>query len=227
MGRTKIFIFSTFSLINVGFISGCFYTYSADSWKYFFNLSLINLTMSSIYLLMRLYFEIMDYLQKPTCPKNRNFWYHHYYKYNFILSFSLLIVFWILCALGKEVMTPGDSWEYIAISIYLQGILCILIVCDVFLNKRKPSENQKIDYIIIGTSLFFYHLALYLFKYFFDFTVYPFLNIMNLRHLLVLFIITGLINFNIHQFYHYLIDSKTKINEVLSTNYKDIGYTDC
>jgi hypothetical protein len=227
MGKTKIFIFSTFSLINIGFISGSFYTFSPHIWKYFCYLSLINLTISTIYLATRLYFEVMDYKQKPTSPKIRNFWYHHYYKYNFILSLSIIIVYWTLCALGKEIMIIGNSWEYIITSVYLQGILCILIVADIFFDDRKATENHKFDYWLIWISLFIYHSALYLCKYFFDYAVYPFLNIMNIRHIIVLFIFTGLVSFNIHQLYHCLLNRKSKIKEAVTSNYKDIEPANC
>jgi len=210
MGLPQIIIYSIISLINLGIFIGCLIHYYPYIFKYFCYLTLINLTLSTIYLVARVYIELSERNGNTIKEEIKHFWHHHYYKYNFITSFSIMIVYWVLCSLGDDIMFPGDTWEYLAISIYLHGILCIVIFADLFIGDHKHTDNHKFDFFLIGGFLLVYYVLLYFCKYWIEFMVYPFLIIMNFQQILVLFVMITLINFNVHQLYHFLLDKKHK-----------------
>jgi len=213
MGLATIIVYSLLAVVNLYFITTCFLSCAPYIWQYFCYLTLVNLMLSTIYLLARVYIETIEHiLKKEIHNGTKHFWYSHYYKYNFVINLDVFCVYWMLCLLGKDIMAIGDTLQFVLTSIYMHGVLCLVIFCDIFMCERSDTNCRHLDFKLLAVFILAYCIMLSLSKYVFDFYVYPFMNIMNFQQTIVLYILIALFSFNMYQLYHYILSKTIKEN---------------
>ncbi len=204
----KIIFYSALTLINMILLIIIAYFLS---WKAIFFLTVINMVITTVYLIASNYFDItLHFLKKGVNDEILRFWRDYYFKYAYIISQVVFVLFWTLCFLGENFMIVGESTLQIVGSFYAHGIICHVMTLDLYITEHKFSNDQvKVDVIIIFVLLLIYTTMQLISKYVIGINIYPFLEILNLSQLSILYILTFFISFNIYQLYIHLVTNKT------------------
>jgi hypothetical protein len=190
------------------------------TWKSIFFLTVINLVLTTVYLIVSNYFDItLHYLKKEVSDEILRFWRDHYFKYAYIVSQVVFVIYWTLCFLGENFMILGENTFQIVGSFYAHGIICQVMTIDLYITDHKFSNDHvKVDVIIIVVMLIIYTTMQLISKYVIGINIYPFLEILNLSQLSILYILTYFISFNIYQLYIHLVTNKNK-HKIVNNNY--------
>lgn len=200
----KIIFYSGLTIINVILLIIAIYILN---WRAIFFLTLINLVSTTVYLIMSNYFDFtLYYRKKQINDKTLRFWRDIYFKYSYILSQIVFVLFWMLSILGENFMILGETVFQVIASIYAHGIICQIMTLDLFITEHRHSNDQvKVDIIIFVILLFIYTVMQIISKYAIGFNIYPFLELLNLSQLSIFYILTYFISLNIYQLYIHLV----------------------
>ena len=200
----KIILYCIISIMNIGSLIKVFFIFN---WKMFFYLTIINTFIITIYLISSVYIDIMTHFVEKTVP-TLSFWRDYYFKFAFIISQVVFLGYWSLCLLGKNFMPLGGTTELIIFMIYIHGVVCEIMVLDVFISNHNYIENTIIDVIIISIVMATYILMQLISKYFLDFNVYPYLKLFSSIQLIIFYLLSYMISLNLYQLYISLIKCK-------------------
>ena len=202
----KIILYCIISILNIGSLIKVFFILN---WKILFFLTIINAFITTIYLIASIYLDIMvHFIKKPV--QNFSFWRDQYFKFAFVISQFVFFGYWSLCLLGNNFMPIGDTTEKIILTIYAHGVVCELMILDLFISDHNYEENTSKDIIIISIIMFTYISMQVISKHFLDFNVYPYLKLLSGIQLAIFYLLSYLLSLNLYQLYLYLLKLKNR-----------------
>jgi len=184
---------------------------AAVTWAAFFYLTVINLTVTTVYLTAIMYLEFASIRSLEVSQKAVEFWKDHYFKYAFVLSELVFCLFWGLVLLGDNFMTWPHSILSKLITIYVHGIICMLMLLEVFITPHKYNESHKTrDLVIIVVCLVSYILIQIVATEVVKYIIYPYLKWISGMQLTVMNLLITWLTLNLYQFYIYLLKYKNQ-----------------
>ena len=219
MENKKHIIYYIVILLNVICLSLTIYYMFPNIIRVFSFLTLISLTLDTIYLAGLIRFERQGDHSSQSYRKFMDV----FFKYTFILSFTVFISFWALLAAGPTFVKVADNPIAWSICIWTHFGVNWVIFADVFISDHQKEKNFKRDMIVSLTLTIIYITWIIVAVKKFDFKIYPFLYYLTTTHcILILFSIylVAVIGYNV---YKKMLKIKTKRHQMIMEGFVTIS----
>ena len=206
MENTKHIIYFLVILLNVLCLSLSIYFMFPNFIRIFSFLTIISLTFDTIYLAGVIWFERLGDISSSNY---RNFM-DIFYKYTFILSFTVTIFFWALLIAGPiffEVARNAVSWSFL---VWTHGGITIVIITDMFFSDHQKEKSFGRDVAVSLAFYLTYGMWILLATRHFGIKLYPFLLNLSIPQNVLILICIYLVSVFGYNFYKKMLKVKIK-----------------